>query len=162
MSFFFTVGWIVDTKANCLTDGCYFLFCLQQKKVNFIRDIMLSEYYFYARAGKHQFVFGVWGVRLRGEGGCKKRKNNSAEPKLEKITFHVQYQPAAAMTTNVDIKLFSSDWFAQFLIEKKITHQEKKEALTELEIHFYIIDYSSYEILIFFQPFEFPFRFEHE
>lgn len=40
---------VVDTEANCLTDECNFLFCLRQhEKVNFIRDIMLSEYYFYA------------------------------------------------------------------------------------------------------------------
>lgn len=26
------VEWVVDTKANCLTDECYFLFCLRQKE----------------------------------------------------------------------------------------------------------------------------------
>lgn len=62
MSFLFS-GLNVDTKANCLTDGYHFLFCLQQKKVNFIRDIMLSEYYFYGRVG--EVSFSGWVNKLR-------------------------------------------------------------------------------------------------
>ena len=72
----------------------FFILSPPERKVNFIRDIMLSEYYFYASVGEgfYQFVCKESTKEGGGVGSWLKGKandeNNEVEQKLKKITFH--------------------------------------------------------------------------
>lgn len=104
-----TVEWIVDIEANCLTDGCDFLFCLRQKE-NFIKDryyvvrilflcyneaSFINSFFLWlmgASWGRVNENLCKWGWTLRIEMMIENRKTKasaSVNEKQKKISFHI-------------------------------------------------------------------------